>query len=144
MLKQDDEIKIGSIDGKPLQGSGNALTSSQWKAQWKMGELRESKSNFFTCEFLPDPPQFFFKERMGRLQWGIIHKIKLEDLKANIDISLIDQILDNLVFAHVDKQEIERFGESVLFKLVRILQYSIEYLLFSQEYITGCINMLDA
>ena len=47
--------------------------------------------------------------------------MSLEELKANVDISSIDCLLDNLVFAHVDKQEIERFGESVLFKLVRVL-----------------------
>ena len=80
--------------------------------------MRESKDNFFTSEFLPNPPQFFFKERMGKLNWRNIYDLDVPKLKSNVDITFLDSILDNLVFADVTSEELIRLGENVITKLI--------------------------
>ena len=65
-------------------------------------------------------------------------------MKANVEISTLDSLLDNLVFADVSPDELIKLGENVISKLIKIAQFSIEYLLFSQEYVTNCCVMLDS
>lgn len=64
-------------------------------------------------------------------------------MKANVEVKVLDELLDNIVFADITPDELMKLGETVICKLVKVMQFSIEYLLFSQEYITNCCVMLD-
>lgn len=68
---------------------------------------------------------------MGRLNWRSIFDLDIQKLKANVEVTNLDSLLDNIVFADVTPDELMKLGENVLCKLVKVMQYSIEYLLFS-------------
>jgi len=50
------------------------------------------------------------------------------------DLEKLEQLLQNLAFSKLDWSDMERMGDSHFVKLFRLAQLSIEYLVFTQNY----------
>lgn len=51
--------------------------------------------------------------------------------------------MSNITFAQLERDDIDRMGDSHFIKLFRLSQYSIEYLLYSQNYLESLCKQLD-
>lgn len=81
---------------------------------------------------------------MSKLDWKEISKVDPNKIKANVDLPKMSSMLNNLVFGYVDSEEIERYGERMAAKTIHLLQYSVEYLLYVQDYVTKSCEILDS
>ena len=133
-------------DKKALLNHDNVIQQSfggPYPEGW-ITQLRESKESLFTNEFLPNPPPFFFKERLSKFDWKELSKIDPNKIKANVDLPKMSSILNNLVFGYVDSEDLEKYGERISAKTIHLLQYSVEYLLYVQDYVTKSWELLDS
>lgn len=51
--------------------------------------------------------------------------------------------MQNVTFAELDAHDLDRFGEDNYLKLFRLCQMSIEYLIYSQNYLECLTRSLD-
>jgi hypothetical protein len=52
-------------------------------------------------------------------------------------------MLQNLTYAHLDRDDMERLGDAHFVKLFRLSQLSIEYLIYTQNYLETLTKSLD-
>ena len=68
----------------------------------------------------------------------------LEKIQKEIDLRALETLLQNITFAYLDRDDLERLGDAPFIKLFRLAQYSIEYLLYTQNYLESLCKTLDA
>ena len=51
--------------------------------------------------------------------------------------------MQNLTYAHLDREDLERLGDAHFVKLFRLSQLSIEYLIYTQNYLETLTTSLD-
>jgi hypothetical protein len=74
-----------------------------------------------------------FKERSGKLKWKDVLRIDLDQVAKTNDLTPIEGLLDNLVFANIDENDMQVMPENSVVKLVKTYQYLLEYLLYTQQ-----------
>ena len=79
------------------------------------------------------PAQYHFKERNGRLKWKEIMKLDIEAIIHSNDLSPLENYLENLIFASIEDCDLEQLPDSYVVKLIKIFQYIMEYLLYTQQ-----------
>ena len=139
MKSVEDKNKLLGSNDQVIQQSFGGTNNQGWITQ-----LRESKESLFTNEFLPNPPPFFFKERMSRFDWSDVSRVDPNKIKANVDLTKMSNLLNNLVFGYVESEDIDKYGERMSAKVIHLLQFSVEYLLYVQDYVTRSCEVLDA
>ena len=55
----------------------------------------------------------------------------------------MEGLLQNLTYAHLDRDDLERLGDAHFVKLFRLSQLSIEYLIYTQNYLETLTKSLD-
>jgi hypothetical protein len=80
---------------------------------------------------MPIPPKFCFQERTGRINWRTIMNTDLDKINKEVDLKQLENLLSNIAFAQLDRDDLERLGDAHFIKLFRLSQYSIEYLLYT-------------
>ena len=60
-----------------------------------------------------------------------------------VDLRQLESLLQNITYAKVDRDDIERFGDDNFIKLFRLSQMSIEYLIYTQNYLECLTKTLD-
>jgi hypothetical protein len=78
-----------------------------------------------------------FKERGGRLKWKDIINLDIDGMVRNNDLTPLENYLDNLIFSTIDENDLQIVPEPSILKLLRIYQYTLEYLLYSQQKLEG-------
>lgn len=93
---------------------------------------------------------------MSKFDWSEVQKIDPNKIKANVDLPKMSKLetllhlcnigalLNNLVFGYVESEDIDKYGEKMAAKTIHLLQYSVEYLLYVQDYVTRSCEVLDA
>ena len=82
---------------------------------------------------------FFFKPRRERLDWRLFSSIDVNSLIKSTDISLLQQSIVNLTYCDIVSEGTTsltidlKFAEII--KLFQLSQLTVEYLLFSQDYL---------
>lgn len=69
--------------------------------------------------------------------------VDLEKVAKELDLSTLEGLLNNITFANLDKEDLDRLGDAHFVKLFRISQMTIEYLLYTQDYFQGVNKVLD-
>ena len=107
--------------------------------------MRESKENLFTGKMLPNPDQqkFFFRDRLEKLDMRRLYNIDLDKIKNTNSMQPLNQILENVVYGYVDQAELEKYGDEVFIKMIKVLQFVAEYLIYTQEYISELCVQVD-
>lgn len=75
---------------------------------------------------------FYFRQRYGRLDWRKVAKVNVEEVIREVDLSVLQQLLDEVTFSQVTTDDLPPGGEELTVKLVRLSQLMIEYLLHVQ------------
>ncbi len=55
----------------------------------------------------------------------------LDKINKEVDLKQLENLLSNIAFAQLDRDDLERLGDAHFIKLFRLSQYSIEYLLYT-------------
>ena len=92
---------------------------------------------------MPLPPVFKFQERSGKINWRTLMNTDLDQIIRETDLRQIEQILQNVTYAEVDREDLEKVGDAHFVKLFRISQLSIEYLIYTQNYLETLTKSLD-
>lgn len=93
---------------------------------------------------MPLPPKFKFSERQGRVNWRALINTNLEQVADQIDLRQLESLLQNITYAELDRDDFERMGDAHFCKLFRLAQLSIEYLVYTQNYLETLTKSLDA
>lgn len=51
--------------------------------------------------------------------------------------------MNNVTYANLDREDLERLGDAHFIKLFRVSQLTIEYLLYTQDYFQSVNKVLD-
>ena len=98
-------------------------------------QVRDSIDSLFAKEYIPLQPQFMFKDRGlqggGRINWRQLMNVDLDKVQKEIDLSTLEALLNNVTYANLDREDLERLGDAHFVKLFRISQLTIEYLLYT-------------
>jgi hypothetical protein len=87
---------------------------------------------------------FTFKERAGRLNWQQIQEVDLNQLIENGDVKSLQSLLENITYASLSREDLDRFGDASLTKLFKLSQLSLEYLQRSQSNLHSQVQTLDS
>jgi zinc finger protein DZIP1 len=69
--------------------------------------------------------------------------VDLDKVQKEIDLSTLEALLNNVTYANLDREDLERLGDAHFVKLFRISQLTIEYLLYTQDYFQSVNKVLD-
>ena len=67
----------------------------------------------------------------------------IERVTKEIDLPSLELMLNNVTYANLDREDVERLGDQHFVKLFRIAQLTIEYLLYTQDYFQSVNKVLD-
>ncbi len=94
----------------------------------------QSSIGFHQTNYQTSPSyNYVFRERYGRLNWKDIISLDLDIMVRNNDITPLEDYIENLVFAVIEENDMQCMPEHFILKLLRIYQYIIEYLMFTQQ-----------
>ena len=105
--------------------------------------VRDSKENLYSSSILPMPPKFSFQERSGHINWRLLMNTDIERIVRDVDLKQLESLLQNITFAQLDRDDLERLGDQHFIKLFKLSQLSIEYLLYTQSYLESLCKALD-
>ena len=69
--------------------------------------------------------------------------IDIDKIIRDVDLKQIENLLQNITYAHLERDDLERLGDAHFIKLFKISQMSIEYLLYTQTYLESLCKALD-
>ena len=67
----------------------------------------------------------------------------IDRLVGEVDLATLEQLLQNITYARLDREDLERLGDAHFIKLFRLSQLSIEYLIYTQNYLETLTRSLD-
>ena len=117
----------------PVGGATNGLIAS----------VTDSKDNLFSSNLMPLPPKFNFQERSGRINWRNVCNADLDKIIRDVDLRQLEGLLQNLTYSHLEREDMKRLGDDEFVKLFRLSQLSIEYLIYTQNYLETLTKSLD-
>ncbi|XP_063809093.1 cilium assembly protein DZIP1 isoform X2 [Pseudophryne corroboree] len=90
--------------------------------------------------------QFKFRARHESVDWRSIAAIDVDRLANELDFTTLQENIMGITFCNIEHEKCPRCHNSldpVLVKLFRLAQFTIEYLLHSQEYLTSHVQTLE-
>ena len=69
---------------------------------------------------MPLPPKFEFQERVGRINWRAVLNADVDRVIKDVDLRQLEQLLQNLTYAQLDREDMERMGDAHFVKLFRL------------------------
>lgn len=60
--------------------------------------------------------------------------VDLDRVTKELDLATLETLLNNVTYASLDREDLERLGDQHFIKLFRVSQLTIEYLLYTQDY----------
>jgi len=67
----------------------------------------------------------------------------VDKIVEEVDLRQLEALLQNLTYAHLDRDDMELLGDAHFTKLFRLSQLSIEYLIYTQNYLETLTKSLD-
>ena len=86
---------------------------------------------------------FNFLKRSSQLKWKELSKIDIEDIIRKNNINDLEPYLNNLIFGSVEENDLDKVSEEHVVKLVKLFQYSLEYLFYYQQKLENQISFLQ-
>ena len=66
----------------------------------------------------------------------------MNNISAQIDLRSLEGLLQNITYAKIEREDVENFINDFI-KMFRLAQMSIEYLIYSQNYLEILTQSLD-
>jgi zinc finger protein DZIP1 len=73
----------------------------------------------------------------------MIRDADLSKMSQEVDLRTLEKLLQNITYANVDREELEQLGDDNFIKLFKLSQMSIEYLIYTQNYLECLTRTLD-
>ena len=67
----------------------------------------------------------------------------VDKISEQCDLRQLESLLQNITYANLDRDDMERLGDENFIKLFRLSQMSIEYLMYTQNYLECLTRTLD-
>lgn len=67
----------------------------------------------------------------------------VDRIATEMDLRSLESILQNITYSQLDREDLERMGDAHFVKLFRLSQLSIEYLIYTQNYLETLTKSLD-
>ncbi|XP_077153274.1 cilium assembly protein DZIP1 isoform X2 [Ranitomeya variabilis] len=90
--------------------------------------------------------RFKFRTRHESVDWRRIGAIDVDRLASELDFLTLQENIMGITFCNIENEKCPHCHSSldpILLKLFRLAQYTIEYLLHSQEYLTANLHTLE-
>ncbi|CAN0083751.1 unnamed protein product, partial [Phaeothamnion confervicola] len=80
------------------------------------------------------PIAFYFRQRYGKLNWGKLARIDVDEVVREVDLEVLQSVVDDIAFCRVQEGDLAALAgaDGLSVKLVRLAQLVIEYLLHVQ------------
>ena len=78
-------------------------------------------------------PSFGFRQRAGTLNWAAVSAIDLDAVVEKVQVDALQDVLDTVTFSVVEASDLRACTHETAAKLLRIFQFTVEYLLHCQE-----------
>uniref|UniRef100_A0A0X3Q5A9 Zinc finger protein Dzip1 n=3 Tax=Schistocephalus solidus TaxID=70667 RepID=A0A0X3Q5A9_SCHSO len=82
-------------------------------------------------------PGFFFRKRVERIDWRRLASVDVCQVASQMDIDALQENLVSVAFCDITSELDTRYVDTNFIKLFQLAQLLIEYLLYSQEYLTN-------
>ncbi|VDK74940.1 unnamed protein product [Dibothriocephalus latus] len=82
-------------------------------------------------------PGFFFRKRVERIDWRRLASVDVCQVASQMDIDALQDNLVSVAFCDITSELDTRYVDTNFIKLFQLAQLLIEYLLYSQEYLTS-------
>lgn len=69
--------------------------------------------------------------------------LDVDKVIREVDLKQLENLLQNITFASLERDDLERLGDAHFIKLFKLSQLSIEYLLYTQAYLESLCKGLD-
>ena len=76
---------------------------------------------------------FAFKQRHGKINWRQVEEMDLDRVLQTGDPEAVQSALENLTFALLDREDLEKLSDSKAVQLFKLMQLALEYLLNVQN-----------
>ncbi|XP_033759384.1 zinc finger protein Dzip1-like [Pecten maximus] len=86
---------------------------------------------------------FAFRKRFERVDWRKIASVDINQIAQTLDFNALQENIMNITFCNIEAELDLRMVDPNFVKLFKLAQLSIEYLLHSQEYLTGVIASVE-
>ncbi|XP_068923445.1 cilium assembly protein DZIP1 isoform X2 [Petaurus breviceps papuanus] len=91
-------------------------------------------------------PFFQFRPRLESVDWRRLSAIDVDKVAGELDFLTLQENIMNITFCKLEDEKCHHCQtgvDPVLLKLVRLAQFTIEYLLYSQEFLTAQLQALE-
>ncbi|CAH8671520.1 unnamed protein product [Schistosoma bovis] len=87
-------------------------------------------------------PPILFRKRTEKIDWKRLASIDVNRITKDVDIESLQEILSSVTFCDITNEIDTRYVDNNLIKLFQLAQLLVEYLLYSQDYLTTTIDSL--
>ncbi|KAF5398144.1 Zinc finger protein DZIP1L [Paragonimus heterotremus] len=91
--------------------------------------------------YTPSQP-FIFRKRMEKIDWRRLAAADVNRIASQIDVETLQELLSSVAFCDITTEIDTRYVDANLIKLFQLAQLLVEYLLYSQDYLTSTVNAL--
>uniref|UniRef100_A0A2K6LES7 Cilium assembly protein DZIP1 n=1 Tax=Rhinopithecus bieti TaxID=61621 RepID=A0A2K6LES7_RHIBE len=102
---------------------------------------------FVTPSAASGPQPFFqFRPRLESVDWRRLSAIDVDKVAGAVDVLTLQENIMNITFCKLEDEKCPHCQsgvDPVLLKLIRLAQFTIEYLLHSQEFLTSQLHTLE-
>jgi len=89
------------------------------------------------------PPPFTFQRRTVPFDWRKIASIDLDRVVAEVDTDALNSVLNILTFGDIREEDLYIFSLDNFLHLYKLCQLTLEYLLYTQNYLVASIQELE-
>ncbi|KAK7482854.1 hypothetical protein BaRGS_00025887 [Batillaria attramentaria] len=86
---------------------------------------------------------FAFRKRFERVDWRKLASIDVEQISRTLDFNALQENIMNITFCNIESELDVRAVDPNFIKIFKLAQLTIEYLLYSQEYLAGLCTTLE-
>ncbi|KAJ8310307.1 hypothetical protein KUTeg_012172 [Tegillarca granosa] len=83
---------------------------------------------------------FAFRKRYEKVDWRKIASVDVDQISRTLDFNALQDNILNITFCNIEAELDLRMVDPNFVKLFKLAQLTIEYLLHSQEYLTGIVS----
>eukprot|EP00731_Ephydatia_muelleri_P030021 Em0021g544a len=86
---------------------------------------------------------FAFRKRWGQIDWRSLASVDVDRIAREMDFQQLQQNMSNVTFCNIEMEEFHDIDPNFI-KLFKLAQLIIEYLLYSQQYLSDHVIELEA
>ncbi|CAF0924834.1 unnamed protein product [Brachionus calyciflorus] len=84
-----------------------------------------------------------FKKKSSRIDWRKIASVDLDRIARDLDVYSLQDNIDHITYCNIESELDTRLIDPNYIKLFKISQFTIEYLVHSQNYLTDVISSIE-